>query len=159
MQGWDGALIEEAVTWKSCQMQTGAEGSDGVVVQEALTVKQGATRIGPERDVFLIRLNSVMNCPVGAISLLLVVHTDMDSVMRNITSGNADKMYMFHQPGNFFQSLTAKSIKRQIVKALAKMDIDVELYEVQSLIDATHARIGAEKYNCKVSAAHTYHTY
>lgn len=60
---------------------------------------------------------------------------------------------MFHDPDNPVKPLTAKSVKRQIVKALAKMDVHVELYEVQSLLDATSARIAADKYNTKVGPA------
>ena len=77
----------------------------------------------------------------------------MQDIAGFIQSGQASKMYIFHDPDNPMKPLTAKSLKRQIVKALAKMDIHVELYEVQSLLDATAARVSADKYNSKVGPA------
>lgn len=90
---------------------------------------------------------------MSALSMLAVVRTDMQDIAGLIQSGRASKMYIFHDPDNPMKPLTAKSLKRQIVKALAKMNMHVELYEVQSLIGATAARVTADKYNSKVGPA------
>lgn len=118
-----------------------------------MLIKQDATRIGPERDIYLLRLRNIMTCPMSALSMLAVARTDMQDIAGLIQSGQASKMYVFHDPDNPLKPLTAKSLKRQIVKALAKMNIHVEMYEVQSLLDATSARVTADKYNSKVRAA------
>ena len=118
-----------------------------------MLIKQAATRLGTERDVYLLRLTNVMTCPMSALSMLAVARSNMQEIAGLIQSGQASKMYVFHDPDNPMKPLTAKSLKRQIVKALAKMNIPVELYEIQSLLDATSARVGADKYNSKVECA------
>ena len=118
-----------------------------------MLIKQSATRLGPERDIYLLGLNNIMTCPMSALSMLAVVRTNMQSIAGSIQSGQASKLYVFHDPDNPMKPVTAKSLKRQIVKALAKMNIHVELYEVQSLLDATSARVTADKYNSKVGSA------
>ena len=146
MQAWNGASIEEALTWKNSEQRTN--------VQNGFVIKQSVSRVGPERDIYLYRLNNVSTCPVSAMSLLSVMHYNMLDIGHIIQAGEASSLYLFHHPDNPKKPLTAKSIKRQIIKALAKMDIHVELYEVQSLLDATSARITRESYNTKVHEPH-----
>ena len=149
MQAWNGLSIEEALTWKASEQRWSPQ-------QTGMTIKQSASRVGPERDIYLIRLKNVFTCPISAMSLLSVACTNMQEVVQHVQAGEASKMYVIHQPDNHLRPLTAKSIKRQIIKALAKMNIHVQLYEVQSLLDATSARISAEKYNSKVRTWHVY---
>ena len=134
------------MTWKGFEQQPGARDT-------GMTIKQTASRVGPARDIYLVRLQNVMTCPVSALSLVGVVRTNMQAVTALIQARQASKMYVFHDPDNPVKPLTAKSIKRQIVKALAKMDVHVELYEVQSLLDATSAKVTADKYNSKVGVS------
>lgn len=79
----------------------------------------------------------------------------MEDIVAVIQARRASDIYVFHDPENPLKPLTAKSVKRQIAKALAQMDIHVELYEVQSLLDATIARVrvNADQYNTKVGPA------
>lgn len=146
IQAWNGLSIEEAVTWKGCEKRS----LPGDTLNGTL-IKQAATRLGTERDVYLLRLQNVLTCPVSALAILSVC-TDMREAVSLVESGQASKLYVFHDSDNLMKPLTAKSLKRQIIKALAKMNIHVDLYEVQSLLDATSARVTADKYNSKVGS-------
>ncbi|KAL3152336.1 hypothetical protein ABBQ32_001400 [Trebouxia sp. C0010 RCD-2024] len=56
IQAWNGVSIEEAVTWKGCKQHCGAAAT-------GMTINQ-TSRIGPERDIYLLRLNNIRLCPV-----------------------------------------------------------------------------------------------
>lgn len=134
--------IEEVLTWKMYDMKPTS--------QHYVTFKQEASRVGPKRDVFLPRLPNVLLCPMSLISMMSVARVSEASLMGSILNRQAANVYLIHDPDSLVKPLTPNNIKRQLVKGLAKMNIHVLPYEVQSLLSATHVRCGMNAYNIKV---------
>ncbi len=70
--------------------------------------------------------------------------------MGSIRNGQATNVYLIHDPDSLVKPLTPNNIKRQLVKGLAKININVLPDEVQSLLSATYVKCGMNAYNIKV---------
>lgn len=137
--------IEEVLTWKLCAMKPTS--------QHYVTFKQEASRVGPERDVILPRLPNVLICPLSLISMMSVARMSESSLMGSIRNGQATNVYLIHDPDSVLKPMTPNNIKRQLVKGLAKINIKVLPYEVQSLLSATYVKCGMNASNIKVRSA------
>ncbi len=139
--------IEEVLTWKYCERQGGDEQNRWSVI------KQSESRVGAKRDVILLRLPNVLLCPVGLMALMTVTHSHCNGhdFLERARSGQASKAYLVAHPDSPIKPMTPNSIKKQLVKALAKISIKVQPYEVQSLLDATHTNCAVKAYNLKVT--------
>jgi len=135
-------IIEEVLTWKLCDMKHTSE--------HYVTFKQEASRVGPERDVILPQLPNRLICPLGLISMMSVARTSEASLMGSIRNRQATNVYLIHDPDSLVKPLTPNNIKRQLVKGLAKTNINVLPYEIQSLLSATYVKCGVKASNIKV---------
>ena len=134
--------IEEVLTWKLCDLKPTS--------QHYVTFKQEASRVGPKRDVILPRLPNMLICPLSLISLMSVARVSDASLMGSIRNRQATNVYLIHDPDSLLKPLTPNNIKRQLVKGLAKINVNVLPYEVQPLLSATYAKCGMNAYNIMV---------
>ena len=134
--------IEEVLTWKLCDLKPTS--------QHYVTFKQEASRVGPKRDVILPRLPNMLICPLSLISLMSVARVSDASLMGSIRNRQATNVYLIHDPDSLVKPLTPNNIKRQLVKGLAKINVNVLPYEVQPLLSATYAKCGMNAYNIMV---------
>ena len=114
------------------------------------------SRVGKEKDVVMTRLPNAITCPIGRIAMMTVMRAGLGAVQSPIaeliSQDRASDIYLLHDENNPCKPLTPNKIKRQLVQALAKINVKVEPYEVQSLLHATHKNCMEKMYNFKVSA-------
>ena len=138
--------IEEVLTWKSADRK--------VEQPHCLLVEQSESRIGAKRDIIVPRLSNVRTCPMSLMAVMTVSRGMIGgrtSITELIKAGYASKMYLIHDPDNPLKPITPNNIKRQLVKALAKISISVQPYEVQSLLSATRTNCEVKAYNTQVT--------
>ncbi|DBB10642.1 hypothetical protein WJX82_008607 [Trebouxia sp. C0006] len=126
--------IEEVLTWKMFDMNPANP--------HYVIFKQEASRVGPKRDVILPRLPNMLICPLGLISMMSVARVSEASLMGSIRNRQAANVYLIHDPDSLVKPLTPNNIKKQLIKGLAKININVLPYEVQPLLSATYVKCG-----------------
>lgn len=129
--------IEEVVTWKYPEFKHRGK-------QRSL-LKQSKSRHGAERDTTLLASDIVNHDAVGAILINLMRNLldpkrppPSEELMR---AGRDSEIYLIHHPGSPLEAISPKSIKQQLVKALAKININAEIDEIQSILHATTTTI------------------
>ncbi len=134
--------IEEVLTWKMFDMNPANP--------HYVIFKQEASRVGPKRDVILPRLPNMLICPLGLISMMSVARVSEASLMGSIRNRQAANVYLIHDPDSLVKPLTPNNIKKQLIKGLAKININVLPYEVQPLLSATYVKCGMNASSIKV---------
>lgn len=98
----------------------------------------------------MLRLPNLNLCPVSLMAMMSVARTRGKDLVTLVRSRQAAEMYLIHDPDSLTKPLTPNNIKKQLVQGLAKINIKVELYEVQSLLGATYTCCAVKTYNAKV---------
>lgn len=138
--------IEEAVTWKYADQRDGADG-------RWVVIKQSASRVCAKRDIILPRLANACLCPTALMAIRCMVRAHQPgavSPLSLVQTGQASDLYLLANPDNPLKPVTPNSIKKQIVKGLAKISVKAQPYEIQSLLDATYTNCCNKMYRLKV---------